>query len=104
MTANRLAYIDSHGKPQCVSCKSLADVPSEFIGSLKALHSDLELALECLSIFKGIPLPVAKAILRNIEPAHAAIDMAVRQGGDLKDNGALSDRFSTVGLPKGMVL
>jgi hypothetical protein len=94
LTANRLAYIDLHGNPQCASCKSLADVPSEFIGALKALHSDLELALDCLHIFKGIPLPVAKAILRNIEPAHAAIDMAVRMGGDVKDSGAPCGRSS----------
>jgi hypothetical protein len=74
---DRIAYIDSRGNPQCVSCKSLADVPSEFNCVLNVLCTDLELALDCLRTFGGIPLPVAKAILRNMEPAHAAIDMAV---------------------------
>jgi len=39
---------------------------------------DLQLALDCIAIWGAIPIPVAKAILRNIEPAHAAIDMAIR--------------------------
>jgi hypothetical protein len=39
------------------------------------------LAIECLDQFGGIPLPVAREILRNMEPARAAIDMCVRMAG-----------------------
>ena len=75
---DRIITVDERGKAQCHSCKAIADVPSDFIGTLKALSSDLELAMDCMKVFKGIPLPVAKAILRNLEPALAAIDMCVR--------------------------
>lgn len=82
--ASRLTYINAQGKPQCVSCKAIAGVPSEFIGTLNALCADMELALECLEQFGGIPVPVAKAILRNMEPAYAAIDICVRMAGSQK--------------------
>jgi hypothetical protein len=58
---------------QCVSAKAVSTVPSEFRGVLRDLCADLELALECLEIFGGIPIPVAQAILRNLEPAHATL-------------------------------
>jgi hypothetical protein len=63
---------------QCYSTKAVGQLPSEFESALKAICADMELALDCLKIYGGIPLPVAKAILRNMEPAHAAIDMCVR--------------------------
>jgi len=75
---DRVVYIDKFGGMKCISAKAVAAVPSEFTDVLTALSVDLELALDCLRIFQGVPIPVAKAILRNIEPAHAAIDMAIR--------------------------
>jgi hypothetical protein len=77
-TRDRVVYIDQYGDVQCASSKLIAAIPSEFAEALTALTADLELALDCLRIFHGVPIPVAKAILRNIEPAQAAIDMAVR--------------------------
>ena len=75
--SNRLVYIDQHGDPQCVSAKAVLDA-HELHDALSALAADMELALDCIRTFGGVPLPVARAILRNIEPAHAAIDMAIR--------------------------
>lgn len=73
-----LVYTDQHGKAQCVNAAALVELPSGFVATLLTLSVDLELAIDCLHIFGGVPVPVAKAILRNIEPARAAIDMAVR--------------------------
>jgi hypothetical protein len=78
VTEDRLVYIDDKGKPVCVSANAIAAVPSCFSETLLALTADLDLAMDCLRLLGGIPLPVAKAILRNLEPAHAALDMAMR--------------------------
>ncbi len=75
---NRLAYINQYGEVRCVSAKVVAEVPSEFDDCLRALCADMQLALDCIAEFGGVPLPVAKAILRNMEPALTAIDLAVR--------------------------
>lgn len=78
-TPNRIVYIDGHGGPQCFTVTGgVVNIPAEFNSALTALCGDLQLALECIKLFGGVPIPVAKAILRNAEPAHAAIDMAVR--------------------------
>ena len=79
---SRLAYIDQDGRPQCVSAKAVSAMPTEFEGVLGALCADMQLALDCMEQFGGIPLPVAKAILRNFEPAKAAIDVCIRMAGD----------------------
>jgi hypothetical protein len=55
-------------------------LPSEFATTLQALRADLDLALECIEVFHGIPIPVAKAIQRNLEPAQAALDLALKSG------------------------
>lgn len=75
---NRLVYIDQFGDVKCISAKVVNAVPSEFGDCLKTLCCDMQLALDCIDEFGGVPVPVAKAILRNMEPAHAAIDMAIR--------------------------
>ena len=75
---SRVAYIDQFGDVKCVSAKGAKPIPSEFGDCLQTLCDDLQLALDCLKLFGGVPVPVAKAILRNMEPAHAAIDMAIR--------------------------
>lgn len=74
---NRMVYIDQHGNAKCVSAKAVSAMPSEFGDCLQTLCADMLIALECIDLFGGIPVPVAKAILRNMEPAHAAIDMAI---------------------------
>lgn len=75
---DRVVYIDQLGDVQCVDGRAIAAVPTAFDGTLSALCNDLQLALDCIRVFGGMPVPVAKAILRNIEPAHTAIDLAVR--------------------------
>lgn len=75
---NRMVYIDQHGNARCMSAKAISAMPSEFVDCLTALCADMQLALDCLDEFGGVPVPVALAILRNMEPALAAIDMAVR--------------------------
>ena len=94
---NRMVYIDQHGKPQCVSAKAVPAIPSEFGDCLKTLCADMQLALDCIDEFGGVPVPVAKAILRNMEPAHAAIDMAVRCSPAKTAHGVPGDRSSSLG-------
>ena len=77
-STDRLVYTDANGSVHCVSPKALAALPSEFEDTLTELILNLQLALDCNATFGGIPTPVAMALLRNIEPAHAAIDLAVR--------------------------
>jgi hypothetical protein len=74
---SRIAYIDQFGDVKCLSPKAVNAIPSEFGDCLKALSADLQLAIDCIDMFGGVPVPVAKAILRNMEPAHAALDMAL---------------------------
>ena len=71
-------FTDHTGNLRCADTKAFAPVPTEFCNVLIVLAADLQLALECIDAFGAVPIPVAEAILRNIEPAHAAIDMAVR--------------------------
>lgn len=78
---DRLVYADQSGTVRCASAAALARLPEEFEPALTALAADLQLALDCIAVFGGVPTPVLLAILRNIEPAHAAIDMAVRGDG-----------------------
>jgi hypothetical protein len=75
---DRAVYIDALGNARCISAQAIAAMPSEFGDVLTELCSNLQLALDCIGVFGGVPTPVALAILRNIEPAHAAIDLAVR--------------------------
>jgi hypothetical protein len=82
--SDRIVSIDQRGKLQCISAKAVAAVPSDFITVLNTLCNDMQLALDCLDQFGGVPLPVARAILRNMEPAHDAIDMCVRMAGSQK--------------------
>lgn len=77
---SRLVYTDQTGTVRCVSREAIRELPEEFSETLTALCHDLQLALDCIAVFGGVPTPVALAILRDIEPAHAAIDMAVRGG------------------------
>jgi hypothetical protein len=75
---SRLVYTDATGTVRCVSAQSLAALPIEFLSVLDELARNLQLALDCCAVFGGVPTPVALAILKNIEPAHTAIDLAVR--------------------------
>jgi hypothetical protein len=59
-------------------CAESVTIPAGFFKTLDALADDMRLAIECISIFGGVPVPLAKAILRNIDPAIAAINMALK--------------------------
>lgn len=76
-----VTYMDANGDVACVTAEGgVLKIPAEFGGSLRTLDGDLRLALDCIEVFGGIPIPVAKAILRGMEPAHTAIDMAIKNG------------------------
>ncbi|MGO8759338.1 MAG: hypothetical protein ACLQG3_14560 [Terracidiphilus sp.] len=78
---DRVAYIDANGDAACITREGgVAEVPREFSTTLRTLCSDLELALDCIEVFGGVPLSVARAILRNIDPAQAALDLAFKSG------------------------
>jgi hypothetical protein len=71
-------YFDRSDHLRCLSSKALAAIPEDFKDCLQTLSDDIQLALDCLRIFGGVPIPVAKAILRNADLTYTAIDMAVR--------------------------
>jgi hypothetical protein len=72
-SGNRLAYIDAAGEPHCVSATACPQASVEFVESLDALARDLNLAADCVSLFQGVPRPVALALLRNLNRASAAV-------------------------------
>jgi hypothetical protein len=75
---NRMVYMDEHGAAHCVVSKALVTIPSEFGDVLTTLHADIQLALVYIETWGAIPIPVARAVQRNLEPARAALDMAIR--------------------------
>ena len=83
---DRTVVVGPAGKPVCLD-GAVVKVPADFLFVLMALSADLQLALDCIEMFGGIPIPVAKAILRNIEPAHAAIDIAIKAKPQAKKKG-----------------
>jgi hypothetical protein len=73
-----LTYRNQNGKLLEMHYNAVAQIPADFGDTLNVLINDLQLALDCIDLFGGVPVPVAQSIIRKIEPAHAAIDMAVR--------------------------
>jgi hypothetical protein len=72
--------VNGNGELVCVTAEGgVIKIPAEFNRAVCALSNDLNLAFDCLEVFGGIPIPIAKAILRNLEPAHAALDLALKQ-------------------------
>ena len=69
-----------------ISNRAIATIPVEFACSLTVLSGDLSLALQYIDLVGGIPLPVAKAILRNIEPVKTAIDLAINNATAAAEN------------------
>jgi hypothetical protein len=75
---DRVITFDEKGCLRCLHPKVAVDLPAEFSVPFYALADDMSLATECLELFGSIPLPVARAILRNMEAVRAGIDLAVR--------------------------
>lgn len=76
---NRLVRVDLNGHARCITDRGgIIALPAEFSGTLQALRCDLDLAESCIEVFGGLPVPVAKAIQRNLEPAQAALDLALK--------------------------
>ena len=76
---DRMPYIDANGDMRCVTRSgALVAIPAEFKDTLQTLRCDIELALECIQVWGGVPLPVAKAILRGMDQAVAAIDLGLK--------------------------
>jgi hypothetical protein len=44
------------------------------------LRSNLDLALECVEVWDGVPAPVAKAILRGLDLVVVGLDMGLKAG------------------------
>lgn len=78
---DRLVYTDRVGDVACITRHAgIARIPAEFRPDLLALSGDLCFALDCMAAFGGIPVPVAKAILRNLDSAQTAIDLGLKSG------------------------
>jgi hypothetical protein len=79
-----ITYRNANGKIVEMNFHAVVQIPANFYSALNLLINDLQLALDCIDLLGAMPVPVAKAILRNIEPAQAAIDMAVRRAKALE--------------------
>jgi len=78
---DRIAYVDSNGDMKCIVCDgALVKIPTEFKEALRMLRSDLDLALECVEIWDGVPAPVATAILRGLDLVVVGLDMGLKAG------------------------
>lgn len=76
--SNRLVWIDEAGEPTCITIHGgIAKIPAEFGETLTAMCDDLALAEECVALFGGVPIPVAKAILRHMDLARAVLGLIV---------------------------
>ena len=77
--SDRVVSINHFGETQCVThADGVLSLPAEFKDALQVLCDYLQLALDYIELFGGVPVPVAKAILRSAEPAHAAIDLTMK--------------------------
>ena len=70
---DRVVYIDHAGKAQCVSAKAVAKLPTSFDEALTTLCADMH-----MQSLTQRARQYQHFNVRNIEPAQAAIDMAVR--------------------------
>jgi hypothetical protein len=76
---DRLAYVDSNGDMKCVTrSASVVAIPAEFRDALRRLRSDLDLALECIELWGGVPVPVTRAILRGTDQTIAALGAGLK--------------------------
>lgn len=75
---DRMVLMSERGRVQCMERRVMLAQPAELEPTLRALAAALNLAVDCMDLWGAIPLPVARAILRNMEPALAAVDMSVR--------------------------
>jgi hypothetical protein len=65
-SADRLVYIDRVGVPHCATCEGTIPAPPGFVDQLTALRNDIDLAVDCIGIFGGVPIPVKQAICKNL--------------------------------------
>ena len=78
---DRVAYVDGNGDMKCiVRDGALVKIPAEFKDALRMLRSNLDLALECVEVWDGVPAPVAKAILRGLDLVVVGLDMGLKAG------------------------
>lgn len=83
---DRIVCLDENGDVKCVTAEGgVTQIPTEFKSALQALSADLQLALDCIDIFGGVPLPVVRAILCNMEPAQTALDLALKCRQEVED-------------------
>ena len=62
-----MVYIDSRdATPHCATCEGIVTTPPGFSAELDALIGDMRLALGCIGIFGGIPIPVKQDLIRKM--------------------------------------
>ncbi len=75
---DRMVYLKGNNGPRCITAKDLVPIPADFIAASVKLSRDLRLALDCFLAFGGVPRALAQDVLRNLEPAQAGFDLAVK--------------------------
>jgi hypothetical protein len=69
-----MVYIDSRdATPHCATCEGIVATPPGFSGELNALIGDLQLALDCIAIFGGVPIPVKQDLVRKMASMRDAL-------------------------------
>ena len=78
MSEDRMVYLDGQGELACATAQGLVNLPSDFEDALISLGREVDLAIDCMPTFGGIPRPVAEALRKRLEVAQCAIDLALR--------------------------
>jgi hypothetical protein len=73
-----ITYLDGDGKPTCTVFEGVVEPSPAWPLAMQVLANDLQLAIECMSIFGGVPIPVAEAIIRGAKEVCEGLDSLVR--------------------------
>jgi hypothetical protein len=68
-----LVSIDRKGQPYCAAADALVHGTPDLSAALDEWSTNSALAVDCVTLWGGIPLPVAKAMLRSLELLHTAL-------------------------------
>jgi hypothetical protein len=82
---NVLTYLDLG--LQCVGGPGCIEISAESREKLSTLYADLGLAIDCLEVFGGVPIPVKQAVLRGMSGVRdaLALDHILHSLGDGED-------------------
>lgn len=64
---------DGGGDVQCFTGAGCIQISAETFAAMVELRDNLSLALDCLDVFAGVPIPVKQSIMRSISTARQGL-------------------------------